>query len=194
MLFRSKWFELKLDRPHCGRRSVQLVGINDQQDLELVRGCRVRSVGGFFVPITGYYSRDLAQEVHTIEPIVGCVRQPPLPDLSGAKPDRDVLSYRAEIVVDRRPGDHPITVRATSAGRTLRPWLAYVDHFLTGGWVMYAKCGDGFAVVAPDPEWCFSDDPGSPKCQVVGHVPPPWAAGPRFVRLRFECRRLDVRD
>jgi hypothetical protein len=44
------------------------------------------------------------------------------------------------------PGDHPITFRITSSGRDLNPWQAYASYLLTGGFVLYGHCGEGFVV------------------------------------------------
>ena len=43
---------------------------------------------------------------------------------------------------------NPVTIpylfRVTSAGRELRRWQAYASYILTGGFVFYGFCGDGF--------------------------------------------------
>ena len=38
------------------------------------------------------------------------------------------------------------TARLLSAGRKLMPWQAYASYMLTGGYVLYGYCGDGFVV------------------------------------------------
>lgn len=43
-------------------------------------------------------------------------------------------------------GEHPIIFRVTSAGKELHPWQAYASYLLTGGFVLYGHCGDGFVV------------------------------------------------
>jgi len=96
--------------------------------------------------ITGYYSLDVNQAITTIEPAGACTRQPPLPPEPNAKPDESVRSYRVDMHVDYRPGDHPVEFRVTSAGKELRPWQAYASYILTGGFVLYGMCGDGFVV------------------------------------------------
>ena len=48
--------------------------------------------------------------------------------------------------VDYEPGDHPIAFRISSAGKELHPWQAYAGYLLTGDFVLYGHCGDGFFV------------------------------------------------
>ncbi len=142
-----KWFELKLDEPQCGQTSVQLIRVErDWTPLEVLRGCRVRSKGALDFSPTGYYSLDTYQSVDQIEPVGTCARQSLFPDYSKAKPNKSIRGYRVDMYVNYRPGDHPIIFRASSAGRTLRPWQAYASYFLTGGFVLYGHCGEGFVV------------------------------------------------
>ena len=42
--------------------------------------------------------------------------------------------------------DHPIVFQVSSAGRMLRPWQAYASYLLTGGFVLYGRCGEGFVI------------------------------------------------
>jgi hypothetical protein len=142
-----QWFELKLDKPQCGQTSIQLVRIESKwQTLVVLRGCHVRSTGKIYDSPTGYYSLDLAQDVMAIEPRGECKLQPPFPDYSKAKPDPAVQRYRVEMLVDYTSGDHPIQFHVTSSDRELRPWQAYASYWLTGGFVLYGKCADGFTV------------------------------------------------
>jgi hypothetical protein len=48
--------------------------------------------------------------------------------------------------VDYGPGDHPIVFHVRSGKRDLRPWQAYASYMLTGGFVLYGLCGQGFVV------------------------------------------------
>ena len=48
--------------------------------------------------------------------------------------------------VNYEPGDHPIIFRVSSAGKELQPWQAYASYSLTGGYVLYGYCADGFVV------------------------------------------------
>lgn len=154
------WFELKLDKPQCGQASIELVRIKGgRQALEVLRGCRVGSTGKIYDSPTGYYSLDLAQDVISIEPKGDCKRQPAFPDYSKAKPDPAVRSYRVEMLVDSTSGDHPIQFHVTSSGRELQPWQAYASYWLTGGFVLYGKCADGFIV----------DDVTGPPSASPGH-------------------------
>jgi hypothetical protein len=142
-----KWFELKLDQPQCGQPSIQLVRIErDWTPLEVLRGCRVQSKGALDFSPTGYYSLDTYQSVDQIEPVGACARQSPFHDYSKAKPNRSIHGYRVDMQVNYRPGDHPIIFRVSSEGRILRPWQAYASYSLTGGFVLYGHCAEGFAV------------------------------------------------
>ena len=142
-----KWFELKLDQPQCGQTSIELVRQDrDWTPLEVLRGCRVRSRGAIDFSPTGYYSLDTYQAVDQIEPVGTCVQQSPFPDYSKARPDKSIHEYRVDMHVNYEPGDHPITFRASSAGKELQPWQAYASYMLTGGFVLYGYCGEGFVV------------------------------------------------
>ncbi len=142
-----EWFELKLDQPQCGQTSVQLVRIErDWTPLQILRGCRVRSRGAIDFSPTGYYSLDTYQSVDEIEPVATCARKPPFPDYSQAMPDKAIGAYRVEMDVDYGPGDHPIVFHVSRSGKALRPWQAYASYMLTGGFVLYGHCGEGFFV------------------------------------------------
>jgi len=142
-----QWFELKLNQPQCGQTSVELVrGDRDWTPLQVLRGCRVRSKGAIDFSGTGYYSLDTYQAVDQIEPVGSCPLQLPFPDHSKAKPDKSVHEYRVAMHVNYRPGDHPIIFRVSSAGKELQPWQAYASYWLTGGFVLYGHCGEGFVV------------------------------------------------
>lgn len=140
-----KWFELRLDQPRCGQTSIELV-VTRREQLEVLRGCRVRSEGAINFSPTGYYSLATYQGVARIEPVGPCTRQSPFPDYSKAKPDKAIREYRVDMHIKGGPGDHPIVFRVTSAGRHLQPWQAYASYLLTGGFVLYAHCGEGFVV------------------------------------------------
>ncbi len=138
-----KWFELKLDQPQCEQASIQLVP--NGSELQVLRGCRVKSTGQIDFSPTGYYSLDTYQGADRIEPVGACERQPPFPDYSQAKPDKSIRQYRVDMDINY-DGEHPIIFRVTSAGKELHPWQAYASYLLTGGFVLYGHCGDGFVV------------------------------------------------
>lgn len=143
-----KWFELKLDQVQCGAASIQLTshGINwEDQQLEVLRGCRVISDGPLDFSRTGYWSLGINQDVQHIEPVGTCQRKPPLPDYSKLKPNKNINEYRVDMYVKFVSGDHPIRFRVTSAGKELRPWQAYASYYLTALFVLYGDCGKGFA-------------------------------------------------
>lgn len=142
-----KWFELKFDKPACGQQSVQLAADDKMWvSLEVLRNCAVRSSGQIDFSPTGYYSLDLYQHAMTIEPVGPCVKQRPIPDLSGLKPAPGVRQYKVEMLLDYESGDHPPVFRITSSGRELKPWQAYASYYLTGGFVLYGGCANGFVV------------------------------------------------
>ena len=95
---------------------------------------------------TGYYSLETYQFVDKIEPVGSCVRQAPFPDHSKDKPDPAIDEYRVTMNVNYGPGDHPVTFHVSSASKQLQPWQAYARYDLTGGFVLYGHCGDGFVI------------------------------------------------
>ena len=142
-----QWFELKLDQAQCGQASIELVRVEGEwTPLEVLRGCQVRSKGAIDFSPTGYYSLDTFQAVDQIEPIGACARQLPFPDYSKAKPDKTIREYRVDMFVNYERGDHPIIFRVSSGGKDLQPWQAYASYMLTGGFVLYGYCGEGFVV------------------------------------------------
>lgn len=187
-----QWFELKLDRPECGQQSVQLLQSDGAfapgypSSLETLRGCRVRTKGVLDLPSTGYYSLDLYQAVEEIEPVGKCTKQPPFPDYSEAKPDESVRKYRVDMTVDYEPGDHPIQFRVTVAGKQLHPWQAYASYLLTGGFVLYGDCADGFAV-----DKAFGTPEAKPQViDRAGFDPESAAAaGKKILHLGYTCVR-----
>ena len=141
------WFELRLDEPQCGQSSIQLIQFPKKSPpLEVFRGCRVESKGVIDFSPTRYYSLDTFQDVDQIAPVGKCSRQPPFPDYSKSKPDKRIHAYRVDMHVIYGRGDHPVVFDVSSAGRELRPWQAYASYLLTGGFVLYGLCGDGFVI------------------------------------------------
>lgn len=144
---KRQWFELKLDEPQCGQRSIQLLRTPEKTPpLAIFRGCRIKSGGAIDFSPTGYYSLDMFQDVEEIEPVGKCARQAPFPEYSVPEPDKRIRAYRVDMLVDYRPGNHPVIFHVSSAGRELRPWRAYANYLLTGGYILYGNCGDGFVV------------------------------------------------
>jgi hypothetical protein len=184
-----KWFELKLDQAQCGQTSIQLVaGGPDWTVLEVLRGCQVRSKGALDFSPTGYYTLDVYQSVDQIEPVGDCSRQAPFPDYSKAKPNKSIRRYRVDMYVNYGAGDHPIIFRVSSAGRTLRPWQAYASYYLTGSFVLYGHCGEGFVVdkVFGTPEAHPSHfDDGMAAFDPEGAA----AAGKKDLHLGYTCVR-----
>jgi hypothetical protein len=189
-----QWFELRLDKAVCGKKSIQLVRSEDSwRPLEISRGCRIKSSGQIDNSMTGYYSRDLYQDVQKVERVGSCVRQEPLRDYTGIQPKADVRSYAVDMHVNYRPGDHPIIFRVRSGGKELRPWQAYASYQLTGGYVLYGLCGRGFVVDrvygTPGARPSHSDDPRTP--QDMASFDPETAAtsGKVDLQLGYTCVR-----
>ncbi len=189
-----KWFELKLDQPQCGQTSIELVRIRREwTPLEVLRGCRVRSKGTVAFSATGYYSLDLNQDVEGIEPIGACAQQLRFPDYSKAKPDKSIREYRVDMHVEYGPGDHPIIFRASSAGKDLRPWQAYASYSLTGGFVLYGHCADGFVVDkvfgTPQAKPAHFDEPRTSDDMAAFDPESAAASGTKDLHLGFTCVR-----
>jgi len=189
-----KWFELKLDQPQCEQRSIELVpGKRDWTSLQVVRGCRVRSTGAIDFSSTGYYSLDIYQVVDLVEPIGSCARQLPFPDYSKTKPNKSVHEYRVDMYVNYRPGDHPIIFRVSSAGKALQPWQAYASYMLTGGFVLYGRCGDGFVVDkvfgTPEAKPTHFDEPRASGDMAAFDPENAAASGKKDLRLGYTCVR-----
>lgn len=182
-----KWFELKMDAPRCGQKSIELVTVDGKwAALQVLRGCSVKSLGPIDVPYTGYYSLELYQDVTEIEPVGACEKKKPFPDLSNLRPAQGVRHYRVEILLDYEPGDHPPVFRITSGGKELRPWEAYASYELTGGFVLYGECGTGFVV-----DKVFGTPEANPQNFERASFDPESAAaaGKKILRLGYTCVR-----
>jgi hypothetical protein len=189
-----KWFELKLDQPQCGQTSIELVrGDGDWTPLEVLRGCRVRSTGAIDFSGTGYYSLDTYQAVDQIKPVGICAQQLPFPDYSKEKPEKSIREYRVDMQVNYEPGDHPITFRASSAGKELQPWQAYASYMLTGGFVLYGYCGEGFVVDkvfgTPQANPRHFTEPRSPDDSAAFDPENAAASGEKELHLGYTCLR-----
>jgi hypothetical protein len=83
-------------------------------------------------------------------------------------------------------GGH-IVVTAESDGRILTPWQAYASYWLTGGYVFYAYCADGFDLTH------FVGTPETKPWLVDNYIAmdPEGAAQKHVTRLRLDytCRR-----
>jgi len=189
-----QWFELRLDEPQCGQTSIQLFQQErDGTPMEVFRGCRVRSRGVIDFGSTGYYSLNMYQNATLIESVGTCERQLPFPDYSRAKPAKAIRAYRVGMNLDYEPGDHPIVFRVTGAGRELRPWQAYASYLLTGGFVLYGRCTEGFVVDqvfgTPEAHPGHFDDPRSSGDMATFDPESAAAAGKKRLRLGYACIR-----
>lgn len=188
-----QWIELRLDQPRCGQTSIELFPWNSTP-LQELRGCRVRTTGLLGGAASGYYTLDINQTPDKIDPIGKCDLKMPFADYSSVRPDKEIRAYRVEMHINAGLRDLPIVVRASSAGKELRPWQAYASYFLTGGWVLYCKCGVGFVVdrvygsreVGPT----HFNDPRTPDDMATFF--PPWkpvVSGVKDLRLGYTCIR-----
>lgn len=194
-----QWLELKLDKPQCGQRSVQLTKIKNRSvPTETLRGCRVRSTGAIDFSPTGYYSLDTYQDVQEIEPIGACSRQPPFRPDTAAKPDELIQTYRVEMHINYRPGDHPIVFHVWDRTRELRPWQAYADYWMTGGFVLYGLCSKGFVVDkvfgTPEANPMHFDEFGMPDDMAAFDPERAAAAGKWDLRLGYTCVREPLKE
>ncbi|MDR2710771.1 MAG: hypothetical protein LBB65_05525 [Burkholderiales bacterium] len=203
-----KWYELKLDQPRCGQASIQLTtseGLGDDAPFEALRGCRVVSLGALDLAPTGYYSRDVFQSVQHIEGKGECRRKPPLPDYSKAKPDKRVSQYRVDMEAHYTT-DQPIRFRVTdmskgvnkntnqNKGKELRPWQAYASYNLTGAFVLYGNCAEGFAVDkvfgTPQAHPLHFIEPRDPGNRAMFDPESAAAKGKTKLRLGYTCVRV----
>lgn len=189
-----QWFELRLDQPKCGQHSVELVTLDRAwTSIQVLRGCSVRVRGPLGDALTGYYSLEVYQDVKHIEPVGNCVRQPPFPDYSKARPAPNIREYRVEMQIDYEQRDTPITFKVTSGGRELHPWQAYASYFLTGGFVLYGNCANGFVVGKvfgnPEAQPDHFEDPGSPGDQAMFDPDDAASAGIKHLKLGYSCIR-----
>jgi hypothetical protein len=190
-----QWFELKLDRPHCGQRSIELVQADEKsRTLDVLRGCRVKSSGAIDFSGTGYFSLDIFQDVKKVEPTGRCPTPPPFPDYSSVKPDERVHAYRVDMHVIYRSGDHPVVFHVRSAGRELRPWQAYASYMLTGEFVLYGHCGEGFVVDkvfgTPAAHPGHFDDPRTSSDMASFDPESAAQAGKSDLRFGYTCIRM----
>jgi len=131
--------------------------------------------------------------VEDVQAVGSCRRQPPFPPNPGAKPDKLVHSYTVDMQVNYRPGDHPVVFHVQSAGKELRPWQAYASYSLTGGFVLYGFCGDGFVVDkvsgTPAARPSHFDDPRTPADMAAYDPESAAQAGVWDMHLKYSCIR-----
>jgi hypothetical protein len=190
------WFELQLDASVCGQTVVQLVPKpGNATTVASLRGCRVRSAGTMDFSPTGYYSADVFQDVQTIAPAGACLKKPPFPGVPDTKPDARVRTYTVYMHVLYTPGDHPLQVHVRSAGKELRPWQAYASYYLTGEFVLYGHCANGFVVNTvfgtPQAHPMHFEEPRSPDDMATFDPESAAQAGKPDLRFGYICVRGD---
>lgn len=131
--------------------------------------------------------------MEAIESVGKCESQPPFPDYSKAKPDSAIRAYRVAMRLNYEPGDHPVVLRVTTAGKELRPWQAYASYQLTGGFVLYGLCGKGFVVDevfgTPEASPSHFDEPRSSTDMAMFDPESAATAGHKDLRLGYTCVR-----
>jgi hypothetical protein len=159
--------------------------------LEVLRDCRVRSKGTIDFSPTGYYTLDTYQFVEEIQSVGTCARKLPFPDYSGVKPDKAIRAYRVDMYINYEPGDHPIVFRVSRSGKELQPWQAYASYDLTGGFVLYGHCGEGFVVEkvygTPQARPGHFDEPHTPSDMAMFDPESAAASGKKDLHLGYTC-------
>jgi hypothetical protein len=181
----QEWFELKLDQPQCGEASIELFE-QDSNSLAILRGCQIKSQGALIFSARG----NIRQIVEQIEAVGRCVHQAPFPDFSNVKPDSAIREYRVEMHLN---GSHPIHFRVSQAGKALRPWQAYASYLLTGGFLLYGLCADGFIVDkvfgTPEANPAHSEEARSPSDMAMFDLDRAAGLGRKGPDLGFTCVR-----
>ena len=128
-----------------------------------------------------------------LEPVGECTRQLPFPDYSKARPDTAIRAYRVNMHINYVPGDHPIIFRVTSAGKELRPWQAFASYEMTGSFVLYGHCAEGFVVSrvfgTRSAKPSHFDEPGSQSDMAAFDPESAAAAGIKDLHLGYTCVR-----
>lgn len=190
-----QWFELKLDAPVCGQSSIQLTSMQDKYvSLQILRGCRVRAFGPLGIPITGYYSREIYQDVRTVNAVGHCDLQQRFPSSDQLTPADSVTRYTVQMHVHYGEEDAPVQFHITSGNRELTPWQAYASYMLTGGFVLYGQCAKGFAVSrvwgTPEASPSHLSEPGDPSDSATYDPETAAAKGKHDLLLYYSCERL----
>jgi hypothetical protein len=156
-----QWLGIKLDRPACGQKEVQLVFSKDEERraTEALRGCAVTATGKLYDSPTGYYSADMAILDATLKPDPSC--RALLVELNphAVTVLPTVTRYQASISVDYRGKGHVDVKVWQDDGKSglLAPWQAYVNYTLTGSMdVIWFGCQEDFLIQD------ITQTPGSP--------------------------------
>lgn len=100
--------------------------------------------------------------------------------------------------VDYRSGDHPITFHVWNGAQELRPWQAYASYWLTGGFVLYGRCSEGFVIDevfgTPQAHPMHFDDPRTPSDMAAFDPESAAASGKWDLQLGYTCIRKPAHD
>jgi hypothetical protein len=186
-----QWLSLELAKPVCGETTIQIFLIDAKGELtghpETFRGCDVTTAGPLAIPTTGYYSAALYQDVEAIQPSPGCIEQRPFPDYSKARPLRGVRRYQVRMWFDYTAPQGPAHATIRSSDGLLRPWQAYANYSLTGGFVFYASCAERFSLhhltATPEANPSVTDNVAAldPETAAEKHI--------RRIQISYACRR-----
>lgn len=145
------WIGIKLQRPACGQNEIQLTfsDATGYKHAETLRGCDVTITGSLDESPTGYYSTDLFIVDSHIELAPSCQPQPPITYPGNAKIPTSIKSYSVTATIPADNGPIRIRARKTYQNKApLSPGEAYIQTRLTGGFVLYAICADGFTTTS----------------------------------------------
>jgi hypothetical protein len=117
----------------------------------------------------------------------------PFPDYSKTKPDKSIRKYQVDMHINYASGDDPIIFRVSTAGKGLSPWQAYASYWLTGGFVLYGRCGEGFVVDkvfgTPQANPSHFDEPRNPDDMAAFDPGSAAASGRTDLHLGYTCVR-----
>jgi hypothetical protein len=164
-----QWLGIKLDRPACGQKEVELVYSKAEgwRKAEALRGCTLTATGKLYDSPTGYYSADIAISDPILKPDPSCHAFPVKPDPYAVPIPPGVTEYQVSITVDYRSKGHiDVRVRQSDDKRVLlKPWQAYVNNTLTGSMdVIWFDCPNDFRIqgisqTPENPNGMFDDEP-----------------------------------
>ena len=81
----------------------------------------------------------------------------------------------------------------SSASASLRPWQAYASYLLTGGFVLYGHCGEGFVVDkvfgTPQATPSHFDEPRTSHDMAMFDPESAAASGKKDLHLGYTCVR-----
>ncbi|MBT9331276.1 hypothetical protein [Paracidobacterium acidisoli] len=141
------WIAVELTQPACGEKSIQLTfdTASASEHAASLDGCHATVRGSIDSSPTGYYSANLFIANAAIRPAAGCRPKPVRAKPPAAAPS-NLRSYQVSVTIDIAK-NAPLQGRAwrTDGQKdALTPWQSYGKTSLTGGYVLYVGCREGF--------------------------------------------------